>query len=93
MVEDRVLGEEQSAPSAENSAAPAAEMRLLTFIMKMGESADRFAASKAILMGDSDVLLTLVGEIIHGDSEFWKFLLIKHHGKGHVQRRCARHIS
>jgi hypothetical protein len=46
-----------------------------------------------ILMGDSDALLTLVGEIIHGDSECWNFLRIKHHGKGHVQRRCARHIS
>ena len=93
MDEDRVLGEEQSAPSAENSAAPAAEMRCLTFFMKVGESADRFAASEVILMGDSDALLTLVGEIIHGDSECWNCLLIKHHGKGHVQRRCARHIS
>jgi hypothetical protein len=61
--------------------------------MKVGESADRFAASEVILMGDSDALLTLVGEIIHGDSECWNCLLIKHHGKGHVQRRYARHIS
>ncbi len=32
--------------------------------MKVGESADQFAASEVILMGDSDALLTLVGEII-----------------------------
>ena len=48
-------------------------------LMKVGESADRFAASKVSIMIDSDASLTLVGEIFHGDSEYWRNLLIKHH--------------
>ncbi len=92
MDEGRDLGEEQSASSTDYSAVPAAEMRWKTFFMKVGENAKRFAVSKASLMRDSDALLTLVGEIFHGDSEYWGILLTKHHGKGHVQSRCARHI-
>ncbi len=60
MDKDRVLGEEQSAPSAENSAAlaaGAAEMRCSTFLIKVADSAERFAASKLSLMRDSDALL------------------------------------
>ncbi len=93
MDEGRFLGEEQSTPSADYSAAPAAEMRWKTFFMKVGENAGGFAASKANLMRDSDALLTLVGEIIHGDSEYWRNLLTKQHEKGPFQSRCARHIS
>jgi hypothetical protein len=93
MEEGRFSGEAQSAPSADNSAAPAAEMRWKTFFMKVGENVGGFAASKANLMKDSDSLLTLVGEIINGDSEYWRILLTKQHDKGPVQCRCARHIS
>jgi hypothetical protein len=93
MEEGRFLGEEQSAPSADYSAAPAAEMRWKTFCMKVGENAGGFAASKATLMRDSDRLLTLVGEIINGYSEYLRILLTKQHDKGPVQCRCARHIS
>ncbi len=70
-----------------------AKMWWLMILMKIGESADRFAASKVSIMIDSDALLTLVGVIIHGDSERWRNLLIKHHGKRYVQRRCVRHVS
>ncbi len=45
--------------------------------MKVGESADRFPASKVILMGNSDALMTLVGEIIHGDSECYSDIMAK----------------
>ena len=93
MDKDRVLGENQSALSAENLAVLAAEMRLLTFYMKVVESADRFAASKVSIMIDLDAWLTLVGEIFHGDAECWRNLLIKHHGKRYVQSRCVRHVS
>ncbi len=93
MDKDRVLGENQSALSAENLAVLAAEMRLLTFYMKVVESADRFAASKVSLMIDSEALLTLVGEIIHRYSDCWNLLLIKHHVKGHGQTRCVSHVS
>ncbi len=58
-------------------------------LMKVGESAE----SKVSIMIDSDALLTLIGEIIHGDSECWINLLIKHHGKRYVQSRCVRHVS
>ena len=93
MDEGRELGEEQSEPSADFSAAPAAEMRWKIFFMKVGENAGGFAASKANLMRDSDALLTLVGEKIHGASEYWRIFLTKQHDKGPVQSRCARHIS
>ncbi len=87
------MGEEQSAPSADNLAAPVAEMRLLSYFIKVGESADRFAASKVSLIRDIDALLSLVGEIIHRESECWKILTIKLHGNGHFQSRCARKNS
>jgi hypothetical protein len=46
-------------------------------------------------MRDSDVMLTLVGEIIHGDPECssWGILLTKRHGKGTVQARFAKHLT
>ncbi len=45
--------------------------------MNVGENAGAVAASKANFMRESDALLTLVGEIIHGDSEYWIILLTK----------------
>jgi hypothetical protein len=44
-------------------------MKYIKFFMKVAKNAGFFAASKASLMRDSDALLTLIGEIIHGDSE------------------------
>ena len=64
------LEEEHYAPSADNSAAPAAAMRQKMFPMKVRENAEGSAASKASLMRDSDASLTLIGEIIHRDSEY-----------------------
>ncbi len=67
---------------------------MINVFNEVGETVDRFAASKVSLslMIDSDALLTLVREIIHGDPECWRNLLIKHHGKCHVQSRCVRHV-
>ncbi len=45
--------------------------------MTVGEDAEGSVASKASLMLNSDVLLSLVGEIIHGDSEYWGILHTK----------------
>jgi hypothetical protein len=55
MDEGQFLCEEQSAPSADYSAAPAAEMRWEKKFMKVGENSGGFAsvASKANLMRDS----------------------------------------
>ncbi len=50
MDEGRELEEEHSAPSAENSAAPAAEFGWKMFSIKVGEDAEGSAASKASLM-------------------------------------------
>ncbi len=48
------LEEEHYAPSADNSAAPAAAMKQKMFPMKVRENAEGSAASKASLMRDSD---------------------------------------
>ncbi len=70
MDEYQNLCEEQSAPSADYSAASAAEMRVSvrrkTFFMKVGENAEQLAVSKVRLIRN-DTLLTFLGEIIHGD--------------------------
>jgi hypothetical protein len=52
------------------------------FSMTVGEDAEGSVASKASLMRNSDALLSLVGEIIHGDSEYWEILHTKQHGIG-----------
>jgi hypothetical protein len=43
-------------------------------------------------MRNPGALLALIAKIIHGDSEYWRNLLIKHHGRDHVQSRCAIHF-
>ena len=70
MGERRDLGEVQSAPYEDISAAFAAAKRQLKISGKVGENAEGSAASKADLMRDSDALLTLVGSRIHGDHEY-----------------------
>ncbi len=56
---------------------------LLNFIEKLvGEDAKGSIASKATLMRNSDAMLSLVGKIIHGDSEYREILHIKQHGIG-----------
>jgi hypothetical protein len=85
MDEGRVLGEEQSAPSAGNSAVPASSKRQKQASAKVRENLEASAAAKSTFMRDSDALLTLVGEIIHGDPDCWGILLTKQHGKGPVQ--------
>ncbi len=62
MDEDRVLGEEQSAPSAQNSAVPAAAKRQKHASAKVRENQEASAAAKSTLRRDSDALLTLVGK-------------------------------
>jgi hypothetical protein len=86
------LGDGHFAPFADYAAAPATELRWRTRIIKVGENLERFAASQVSLMRNPAALLALIGEIIHGDSEYWGILLIKHHGRGHVQSRCAVHF-
>ena len=54
------LGDVQSAPCADNSAASAAAKRQIKVSAKVEENAEGSAASKANLMRDSDALLTLV---------------------------------
>jgi hypothetical protein len=63
------------------------------FSMKVGENAEGSVASKASQMRNSDALLSLVGEIIHGDSDHWEISPTKQHGIGSVQSRCARHLT
>jgi hypothetical protein len=43
-------------------------------------------------MGDSDALLTLLGDKIHGDLDCWGILLKKEHGKGHANAGAAHRI-
>jgi hypothetical protein len=92
MDEDRELEEEYSAPSADDSAAPAAIRRKM-FSMKVGECAEGSAESKASLMKDSDALLRLAEEIMHGESEYLGILPTKQHSKSLVPGKCARHLS
>ena len=77
MDEGRERGDEQSAPSADNSAAPAAAKRQNIDSMTSRQKLDRSAVSKVNLMRDSDALLKLVAEIIHVDHEYWGILLTK----------------
>ena len=83
MGERRYLGEVQSAPCADISAAFAAAKRQLKISGKVGENAEGSAASKANLIRNSDTLLTLVGSLIHGDHEYGEILLTKHCSKQH----------
>jgi hypothetical protein len=93
MGERQYLGEVQSAPCADNSAAFAAAKRQLKISGKVGENVEGSAASKADLMRDSDALLTLVGSIIHGYHEYWGNFLIKQHYKVPVQSRFTRYLA
>ncbi len=87
------MGEEQSGPSAGDSAAPAAAKRHKTASAKARENVESCTSSKIDLMRNSDALLTLIGEIIHGDHECWCILLTTKHGKGPVQGRFAKHLT
>ncbi len=92
MEEGREKGDEQSAPFADNSAAPAAAKRHNIVSIKAGQNLDGSAAYKVDLMIDSDALLTLAAEIIHVDQEYWGILLTKPQDIGPVQCRCTRHL-
>ena len=93
MGERRELGEVQSAPCADNSAAFAASKRQMKVSIKVGENAEGSAASKADLFRDSYALLTLVGSLIHIDHEYWGILLTKQHDKGLVPSRFTRYFT
>ncbi len=69
------MGEEQSEPSAGNSAPSVAAKRAKTASRRVQENAEGSAPSKPNLMRDSDALLTLLGEIIHGDPDCLGILL------------------
>ncbi len=92
MDEGQEKGDEQSAPSADNAAAPAATKRHNTVSIKTGQKLEGSAASKVDLMREANASLTLVAEIMHVDQEDWGFLLTKPHYIGPVQRRCTRHL-
>ena len=92
MNEVREKGDEQSAPSADNSAAPAAAKRHNIISIKAGQNLDGSAASKVDLMREANASLTLAAEIIHVDQEYWGILLTKPHDIGPVQCRCTRHL-
>ena len=93
MDERREMGEEQSGPSAHNSAASAAAKSHYIVAIKVRPNADGSAASKVELMMDSDAVLTLVGQIIHVDHEDSEVLLTKQHDFGHFQCRFTRHLA
>ena len=88
----REMGEEQSVPSAHNSAASAAAKCHNIVAIKVRQNADGSAASIVELMMDSDAVLTLAGQIIHVDHEYSEILLTKPHDFGPVQCRFTRHI-
>ncbi len=92
MDEGRGKGDEQSAPSADNSTAPAATKRLNIVSIKAGQNLDGSAISKVDIMREASAWLRLVEEIIHVDQEYWRILLIKPHDIGPVQCRCTRHL-
>ncbi len=60
--------------------------------MTVGEDAEGSIASKASLMRNSDAMLSLVGEKIQGDSEYWEILRTKQHGIGFLPflQTCTR---
>ncbi len=86
------MGEEQSEPSAGNSAPSAPAKRAKAASRKVKENAEGSVPSKPNLMWDSDALLTLLMELIHGNPDCWSILLKKQHGKGPVQARFAKHV-
>jgi hypothetical protein len=93
MDEGREKGDEQCAPSADNSAALAATKRHNIVSINGGQNLDGSAASKVDLMRSANALLTLVAEIIYVDQEYWGILLTKPHDIGiigPVQCRCTR---
>jgi hypothetical protein len=85
MDEGREKGDEQSAPSADNSAAPATTKRHNIVSIKAGQNLDGSAASKVDLMREANASLTLVAEIMRANQEYWGFLLTKPHDIGSVQ--------
>jgi hypothetical protein len=64
MDEGRNLGDGLSAPSADNSTVPTSAKRQ-TVTAKIRENRIAPSAPKPYLLRDSDVMLTLVGEIVH----------------------------
>ena len=92
MDEGREKGDEQSAPSADNSAAPAATKRLNIVSIKAGQNLDGSAISKVDIMREANAWLTLVAEILHVDQEYWGILLTKPLDICPVQCRCTRHL-
>ena len=88
----REMGEEQSVPSAHNTAASAAEKSHNIVAIKVRQNVDGSAASTVELMMDSDAVLTLVGQIILVDHEYSEILLTKPQDFGPVQYRFTRHI-
>ena len=60
--------------------------------MTVGEDEEGSVAPKASRMRNSDAVLSLVGGIIHGDSEYWEILHIKQHGIGFLPflQTCTR---
>jgi hypothetical protein len=69
MDEGQTLGDGQSAPSADNSTVPTSAKRHKTVSAKIRENGIAPSVPKPNLMRDSDVMLTLVGEIFHDDPE------------------------
>jgi hypothetical protein len=88
----REMGEGQSAPSAGNSAALFAARRAKIASVKVQENAEGSASSKPNLTRDSDALLTLLREIIHGDPDS-SGIYSPCCGKGPVQARFAKYLT
>ncbi len=93
MDEGREKCDEQSAPSADNSAAPAVTKRHNIVSTKAGQNLDRSGASKVDLMREANASLTLVAEIMHIDQEYWGILLTKPHNIGPVQSSVQDTLS
>ena len=93
MDERREMGEEQSAPCADNSAASASAKIQIKVSAKVEENAEGSGSFKAYLMRYSDAVLAFAGTIIHGDHEYWGFLVTKQHEKVPVQSRCTRYLT
>ncbi len=87
----REMVEEQTVPSAHNSAISVAAKSHNIVAIKVRQHADGSAASEVELMMDSDAMLTLIGQIIHVDYEYSDILLTKKHDFGLVKCRFTRH--
>ncbi len=87
------MGEEQSAPSADDSAAPAAATRQNIVSTKVRHNADGSASSKVGIIRDSGALLSLVGVMFHVDPEYWGILLTEQHDTGPVKSRSLARIN